>query len=289
MLPFIYREKSPNKHLRSYIKCYWRFRRKFGEGSKGHRVFPDSSYELIWVKQGPLLVDGKEAPQLFVGGGQNQPITISGKGVTEVWSVRLHPWGFVPFFSTLNLSSESTRAAELVFGEQIAAELTDVFRSSTKKTLADNLDEYFLDRMLHSRFEGAILKQAGRHILDTKGNLKVNDLADYCNVSRRKLERIINKSTGKGPHDIAARIRFEQLRNTLVLCPETPLASLAQEFGYVDQSHLHKEFRRYTGMTPSAYVKNFREIYAHIRHADVATVHFPEQYKMPAAQDRLFS
>jgi AraC-like DNA-binding protein len=287
MLPFSYREKSPNKHLRSYINCYWRYRRTFREG-KTYDLKPSNNYELIWIEQGSLFTEGQELPRLFVSKRNRETLTVSGKGKVEVWSVQLKPWGLVPFFNRHELTSKGPHPAGQVFGEQIASELTDIFKSSTKKTLASNLDEYFLDRMLHARFEGNILKLAGRHILAAKGSLKVKDIADFCNVSRHKLEHFINKATGARPRDIASRIKFEQLRNRLALSPDTPLDLLAQELGYSGQSHLSEEFAHFTGTTPLEYAKAFHETYDHIRAAAIE-VGAPDSYVGPSAQDRLFS
>jgi len=287
MLPFSYREKTPNKHLRSYINCYWRYRRTFGEG-KTYDLKPSNNYELIWVEKGSLFTDGQELPRLFVSKRNRETLTVSGRGRTEIWSVRLKPWGLVPFFNKHELTSKGPHPAEQVFGEQIAAELADVFKSSTKKTLVDNLDEYFLDRMLHTRFEGTVLKLAGRHILTAKGSLKVNDIADFCIVSKHKLEHFINRATGVRPRDIASRIKFEQLRNRLALSPDTSLELLAQELGYKDHSQLSEEFTHFTGMTPAEYANGFREIYDHIRAAAIE-VGSPGPYVGPSAQDRLFS
>ena len=50
-------------------------------------------------------------------------------------------------------------------------------------------------------------------------------------------------------------MRFEQVRNHLWLYPNTNLAGLAHELGYTDQSHLSREFKRYSGITPSAFAR----------------------------------
>src|SRR5207244_2944293 len=40
--------------------------------------------------------------------------------------------------------------------------------------------------------------------------------------------------------------------------PAPDLAGLAQALGYADQSHLSREFKRYSGMTPAAFVQQRR-------------------------------
>jgi AraC-like DNA-binding protein len=48
-------------------------------------------------------------------------------------------------------------------------------------------------------------------------------------------------------------MRFEQVRNHLLLHPAPHLARLAQQLGYADQGHLNREFKRYSGTTPTAF------------------------------------
>jgi AraC-like DNA-binding protein len=55
-------------------------------------------------------------------------------------------------------------------------------------------------------------------------------------------------------------VRFERARNSLVFKPDWPLADLALECGYSDQAHFIKDFKRFTDMTPSAFVKELRRL-----------------------------
>lgn len=263
MLPFLYRQKRPNKHLRSYIANYWRFRRTFGPG-KTQTIFPDSKYELMWVARGTLFVNGNEVPRLFVGGMSPAPIQISAPGMVEIWSVRFMPWGLSPFGS-LTAVQDTPLPAELVFGAAATTELQALFETATPKTLFADLDTYFLRNMMSRRVESATLQVATRYLEARKGNVKVQDLADHCNLSSRQLERVISKATGKTPRDIASRLRFEHVRNAMWRNPDISTASLASEFGYVDQSHLHKDFRHYTNLTPAEYLRQINEIYGHLR------------------------
>lgn len=288
MFPFIYREMRPNNHLRSYIKCYWRYRRSFAP-RKSHTIFPDSNYELIWVQEGPLLRDGEIMPKLFLGGQSRQPIKISGAGRVELWSVRFFPWGFAPFGDVKIVASETYVPVEAMFDEQTVADLYALFESATRKTIVEMLDDYLLQKLLVSRFDASILRGASEHLLERQGNIKIKDLANYCSLSQRQLERNISRATGKTPQEIASRLRFEHVRNTMVLCPEIPLATLAQQHGYTDQSHLNKEFKRYTDMTPTKYAETFRATYAHIRPSDVALLQYPDEYTVPQYNKSLFN
>jgi AraC-like DNA-binding protein len=54
-------------------------------------------------------------------------------------------------------------------------------------------------------------------------------------------------------------MRFEQVRNQLWNSPETNIAGLAHELGYTDQSHLSREFKRYSGTTPGAFARKAKK------------------------------
>lgn len=258
MLPFIYREKQPAASLRSYIKCYWRFRRKFKPG-KSQKIYPDSTYELIWVQSGTLLVDGIPAPRLFVGGMSEQPIVLSSDGTVEVWSVRFLPWGLVPFDGDIRSLTQTT-SVDQVFSPADSESIAEIFRTSTHKDFAHNLDAYFLKKML-SGIADSRLQLIGRRMIAEGGHIDITRLAAECRVSRRQLERVIAKATGKGPREVASRLRFEYVRKALVHTPNTSLSMLAHDYGYADQSHLHKEFQQYTNLTPRQYAKEFVDIY----------------------------
>jgi AraC-like DNA-binding protein len=54
-------------------------------------------------------------------------------------------------------------------------------------------------------------------------------------------------------------MRFEQVRNQLWLYPNSNIAGLAHEMGYADQSHLSREFKRYSSTTPAAFARKARK------------------------------
>jgi AraC-like DNA-binding protein len=49
------------------------------------------------------------------------------------------------------------------------------------------------------------------------------------------------------------------VRNHLWLNPNSNIAGLAHELGYTDQSHLSREFKRYSGTTPAAFARKAKK------------------------------
>lgn len=78
------------------------------------------------------------------------------------------------------------------------------------------------------------------------------ELAKACGLSLRAFERQFQAAYQSSPHDYIRLLRVRMSCNALVFSRKS-LAEVASEFGFADQSHFTKEFRRAIGGTPRAY------------------------------------
>lgn len=76
-------------------------------------------------------------------------------------------------------------------------------------------------------------------------------LAREAGLSRFQLIRAFLRHTGLTPH--AYHMQRRALLSRRLLAEGMPPAEVAAACGYVDQSHMHREFRRRFGLTPGAY------------------------------------
>jgi len=104
-----------------------------------------------------------------------------------------------------------------------------------------------------------MLYKAGVAMRKANGTLPVSEVAAAAHATVRTLERNFKQSSGHTVKDVSALMRFEQVRNRLWNFPDTSIAGLAQEMGYTDQSHLSREFKRYSGITPAAFARKARK------------------------------
>ncbi|MDQ8184631.1 AraC family transcriptional regulator [Pelagicoccus sp. SDUM812002] len=100
---------------------------------------------------------------------------------------------------------------------------------------------------------GEAVRYIGKHYKEPITN---KELAATCNLSVRALERQFRVVYGHTPHDYIRRIRVRMSCTALVTSSKS-IAEIASEFGFSDQSHFGKEFRRVTGETPKQYRSRF--------------------------------
>jgi transcriptional regulator GlxA family with amidase domain len=88
-------------------------------------------------------------------------------------------------------------------------------------------------------------------VVQTGGRLQVGDLADEVGWSRRHLIARFRLQVGVPPKMLSRIVRFGGLLRRLDAPARPGLSQLATEAGYYDQAHMNRDFREFTGTTPT--------------------------------------
>jgi AraC family transcriptional regulator len=83
-------------------------------------------------------------------------------------------------------------------------------------------------------------------------DLTLGALAAQAGFSPYHFARLFRQTTGETPHRFVLRERLRRAQQ-LLAGTELPLAAVARECGFADQSHLACVFRRQLGRTPRQY------------------------------------
>ncbi|MEV7238409.1 helix-turn-helix domain-containing protein [Streptomyces sp. NPDC051020] len=89
-----------------------------------------------------------------------------------------------------------------------------------------------------------------RRTLSRRGRVRVDRLADEVGWSRKRLSARFRSQLGITPKRAARLVRFDHAAHLLAAGHNA--AGVAAESGYVDQPHLHREVKSFTGLTPTA-------------------------------------
>jgi AraC-like DNA-binding protein len=82
--------------------------------------------------------------------------------------------------------------------------------------------------------------------------IRLEDLAASAALSPFHFHREFKRSTGMTPHRYIMHVRMEHAKR-LLSSSDMPLAEVAAQVGFADQSHFSANFRKATSMTPLRY------------------------------------
>ena len=85
-------------------------------------------------------------------------------------------------------------------------------------------------------------------------NLTLNTLAEVAKLSPFHFARLFKQSTGITPHQYVIQVRIGKGKEMLI-SSGMPIAEVARQVGFCDQSHFGTHFKRAYGVTPRAFVR----------------------------------
>jgi AraC-like DNA-binding protein len=176
-----------------------------------------------------------------------------------------------------NIVSEMVRGGAVDLEPR--TELHDPLVSQMALTIVDQIDRGALDKILADALSTALAVRVVRHYVDPSAielapssglsrerlhrihdyieahlgeRLSLTDLAGVACLSPYHFSRSFKQAVGVGPQRYVMQRRLERVRS-LMRRTRQPLARIAQEAGFVDQSHLTSVCRREMGVTPGRY------------------------------------
>ena len=119
--------------------------------------------------------------------------------------------------------------------------------------------DFLLKRIKMIGTHDRVLVQNIKSVVDNDSLLSIPSFAHDCNLSRRQFERKFKEFSGFSPKDFFSVIRF---KNVLKAIDDRrkPLAQIAIDAGYYDQSHFTNEFKKFSGYSPREYAINYPEV-----------------------------
>jgi AraC-like DNA-binding protein len=95
---------------------------------------------------------------------------------------------------------------------------------------------------------------AWRRIVESRGTTAIGHVAKEVGWSHKRLITRFARQVGLTPKKAARLVRFEHLLAHVTTGRTTPWPVAAAEAGYADQAHMIRDFRTFTGVTPTEYL-----------------------------------
>lgn len=260
----MYKLAFPSSALAPYVESYWFvFQEDDAPVELSVDVFVDLRPDLVFNFGAPYTrtVHGQKRRVLRASNLDAQrirPIRIEQRGAVHISGVRFKSAGLSPFVKEpLDRWSDRVVALPTVFGKEGVA-LEGALRAAGGDRDAQTrlFDAFFLDRLALT--PGKRMLHTLKTAIEAEGGLeRMDELCGRAGVSRRQIDRLFKSHLGFSPKTFARVVRFQRGLTRLMRDPGCTLAQVAAECGYYDQPHFVREFRAFSGTTPSARVGYF--------------------------------
>jgi AraC-like DNA-binding protein len=252
--------RQPPAPLAHLVRQLWA-----GDSQSGparHRSVPDGEVSIEFNLGVPQRVTGGSAPpegDLFsaalVTGLQESPLTFQSlERHPRVVAARLLPPGAFAFLGGLPLGELARRAVDLesVLGNFAGVEPLRQRLLETPDLGAglEILEQWLVARLLAGPCPHP-LTTAALERLDGAESWRVESLARALGVSARYVNRLFRNEVGIPVKAFARVVRFQRALDRLLGPARPDLAGLAADCGYYDQSHMNRDFRELSGLTPT--------------------------------------
>lgn len=244
-----YREVMPrHAELSRYIRCFWGSEHPYVKksGNTGI-VVPDTCADIIyWIDYTANRVSGGFCGINDVSFSKTDE-SMDGH-LVSLFAVRFYAWEACAFSED---SMRETRNG--YFDVQTRFRWLDrllrpmLFEKCSLEERSGIVEEMFLRKLQGARQHPSV-HHAVMEILLHKGVLNAARLAKECFISDRQLERIFHEYIGITPKKFCNLVRYQSVWGDALRNPFFKVQDAVWQYGYTDQSHLLREFKRYHAM-----------------------------------------
>lgn len=245
---------EPSLELKPYIKQYWFLLSdaKFGT----QRIIPSGCIGLAFNRSEHIVVRNKTLPKAYLFGLTNEFVDTS-FNFLDLVIIIFQPLGAKAIF---NIPINELCGQNISIDYLQKPELIELYNRLVNNE--DNISCTFcIEKILMKLFimeDKYSLKRLIPVInLIEQGITDIGLLANTSCLSYKQFSRIFKESIGLNPKEYLQIHRFSKTVNQLQLdFGEKSIDEIALTNGYYDKSHLIKEFKSYSGFTPSEFISN---------------------------------
>ena len=254
------RNYAPASRLLPFVRRFYMFDAKLPDSFElEDMLLSDNAFVRVLLKGdwAHLDPDGNWTPLsgAMVFGANSRAVRVRVKGPFSVASFAVRPSAWPALFSTpaADFADRIVPLSALWDADISAPVETEIPKAATDSEMAALMTraiEQQLARVGVNQIDPIVA--AFEAIARNDSTARVEEAAKLLGLSVRQLERRCLAGFGLSPKAVLQRCRFLDLASAmrgLSDADESELAALR----YFDQSHLNREFRRYTNMTPGAF------------------------------------
>lgn len=258
-IDFLFHRRRPPPPLDRFVASLWYARGRIDHGSE--RILPTGSAVLLINLGAPFRTRTcldrclSLNTESWLTGPQTGYLVSEPMAETHMMGAVFHPWGAYPFFRTrLDGLADRTVETAALWPAAFIGRLRG--RLAGTQHLADRfaLLQAALAERLDGWDNGLGLARHALTRLAAPDAARPGTLAAELGISRKHLVEIVRRVSGLTPGRFQRIARMNRLLQAIDPARPVRWDQLAHAAEYYDQAHFNRDFREFSGVTPTAYL-----------------------------------
>ena len=258
----IARHYTPGPPLGAFVNCFWHFSGYVASHSR-ERALPNGTTELVVnlhedrfrVYRDDTDVHGELFHETVICGPQSRYFVLAPSQQESVIGINFRPGGAAPFLGVpAGEVTDRHVALEDVWGPAAARELrARLLEAGSSAAMFAVLERALLGRLRRPLLPHPAVAYALRQLNAMPALARIGPVQDQTGYGPKRFIELFRNSVGLTPKLYCRIQRFQAVIGMLAGGRRVEWATVALESGYFDQSHLNREFRAFSGVTPAGY------------------------------------
>jgi len=246
-------EIQPCEALKPFVHCFWgtpnHYKGVPSEPLKSMLVIPDTCMDIV-VR---IDMSNNRLNSYFVGISdttfENVPSTAN--SMYSCFAIRFYSWA-VPLFSNDSSKNILNTFTDVdTYFHNFKCELQNIILDNPAITDRIKKVEQFLLKKLNLNKQNNNVMNAVYKILESKGTSSISEISAYSSISQRQMERLFLEYIGVSPKKFSSLVRYQNLWRDILFSKKFDIQDSVFKYGYSDQSHLLKDFKKYHTLSPA--------------------------------------
>ncbi len=168
-------------------------------------------------------------PRAILVGLQSKPLIFRCDGTVRLVATRFYAWGALPFLADRARGLDNLASATL--GQEwddLATRIESAVRGDNYDAAVAIVEDHLIERLLTARVDLKKIQSAAKMLYLQKGQFRIAELADHCDLSARQLQRQSQDVVGVSAKDAGALDPLcREVRKRLMFDPEQSLIHIS--------------------------------------------------------------
>jgi AraC-like DNA-binding protein len=240
----------PQPPLSDYVDMLWIFER-YSVPHAQERLMPTGAMELV------IGLDDGLRMGAGIAGVQSRFMVLDTSKPFSVIGAHFKPGGGFPFFGMPAGEFQDLNVPlEAVWGSDAHEVCEQLLEAKTHEAKYRILERALLERATGRLGRHRAVRYSLTEFRNAESFRSIAEITDELGLSARRFIEVFRNEVGLTPKLYCRIARFQKVIQSLHTFQEGDLADIALSCGYFDQAHFSHDFREFSGINPSTYLRH---------------------------------